>query len=271
MSVNKVNSSDGSLSPIATRGQTIQFSAMPTASADYLNRVVQYIGATTTDYTSGYFYRCELVSGSYTWVYVPASTGHTMYPTPDALLTEPDVVDSINSRYNSPTNNEVASVYDISRYSNEKKVRRVLNGANIPSGVSATTTGIGTWTDKDVDQIVSTDEADWWYDDAFKAPVVYARTTDTVIVTGKTYYTESGGEYTPVANPVVGSLSDYYEQYSDDVEVSIKFDPSGDTIVLGGYLYDTTTGKICIRFANSINITTARIAVDITYTRNEVG
>ena len=222
--------------------------------------LLKYAEDSSNDYTDYALTNAELTKRTY-----------SMYPTPDALLTESDVVDSINSRYNTPTNNEVVSVYDISRYSNEKKVRRVLNGANIPSGVSATTTGIGTWTDKDVDQIVSTDEADWWYDDAFKAPVVYARTTDTVIVTGKTYYTESGGEYTPVANPVVGSLSTYYEQYSDDVEVSIKFDPSGDTIVLGGYLYDTTTGKICIRFANSINITTARIAVDITYTRNEVG
>ena len=56
MSVNLIDKSDGSLSPIATRGQTIQFSAMPTASADYLNRIIQYVGNTTTDYTSGNFY-----------------------------------------------------------------------------------------------------------------------------------------------------------------------------------------------------------------------
>ena len=67
MSVNAVNPSTGDISPIATRGQTIQFSAMPTASADYLNRVVQYIGTTTTDYTSGNFYKCVLDGSVYKW------------------------------------------------------------------------------------------------------------------------------------------------------------------------------------------------------------
>lgn len=44
---------------------------------------------------------------------------------------------------------------------------------------------------------------------------VYALTSDVAIVEGKTYYTRSGAEgayiYTPVANPVEGSLSSYYE------------------------------------------------------------
>ena len=226
MSVNKVQS-NGSLSPIATRGQTIQFSAMPTASADYLNRVVQYIGATTTDYTSGYFYRCELVSGSYTWVYVPASTGHTMYPEPDASLTETQLVSDINSRYNSPTNNEVPSVYDISRYSNEKKIRRVITGTTPIGSASIGTTGIGTW-----DNNTPPTETDWWYDDAFKIP-----------------------------------------DNRNDIDLSLKFDPSsGEPVTLGGYILDTTTGKLCIKFGNSIATpANAKIAVDITYTRNEFG
>ena len=196
--------------------------------------------------------------------------GHTMNPSPGNSPNEASVVSAINSRYNTPSNDEVASVYSISRYSNEKKVRRVLNGSNIPSGVAATSTGIGTWTDKDIDQITSSDEADWWFDSAFQVPVVYKITTDTAIVSGKTYYTESGGTYTPVADPVASSLSTYYEQYSDDVDISVKFDPTGDTVALGGYILDTTSGKICIRFANSITIANARICVDITYTRNEV-
>lgn len=200
--------------------------------------------------------------------------GHTMNPSPGTSPNEATVVSAINSRYNTANNDEVASVYAMSRYSNEKNVRRVLNGSNIPSGTAATSTGIGTWTDKDLDQISSSDEADWWFDAAFQVPVVYKLTTDTAIVNGKTYYTQDTSTtpytYTPVANPVVGSIGTYYEQYSDDVDVCIKFDPSGDTAVLGGYILDTTTGKICIKFANSINISTARIAVDLTYTRNEV-
>ena len=39
----------------------------------------------------------------------------------------------------------------------------------------------------------------------------YAKTADTSITTGKTYYTKSGTKYTVVSNPVVGSIGDYYE------------------------------------------------------------
>lgn len=39
----------------------------------------------------------------------------------------------------------------------------------------------------------------------------YAQTNDTDIVEGKNYYTESGGVYTLVNNPVKGSLGSYYE------------------------------------------------------------
>lgn len=39
----------------------------------------------------------------------------------------------------------------------------------------------------------------------------YAKTADTSITTGKTYYTKSGTKYTAVSNPVEGSIGDYYE------------------------------------------------------------
>ena len=191
----------------------------------------------------------------------------TISPTPSSNPTESDIVDAVNLASSNSSN--APSLYGVQQWTNEKKVRRVLNGANIPSGVTANATGIGTWDDTEPPT-----ETDWWYDAAFVVPVYYKPTTDTVIVTGKTYYTQDTSTtpytYTVVANPVVADIGTYYEQYSDDVEISIKFDPSGDTTVLGGYILDTTTGKICIKFANSIDITKARIAVDLTYTRNEV-
>lgn len=194
-------------------------------------------------------------------------------PAPASGLTESDIVDAVNSA--TATNANAPSLYGIQQYSNEKKVRRILSGANIPSGTSMTATGIGTWTDKDVSQIVPTDEADWWEDNAFKVPVYYVLTSDTSIVTGKTYYTRSGTApnytYTPVASPVIADIGTYYEQLSDDVDIDIKFDPSGSTVTLGGYIFDSSTGKICIKFGNSVEITNTRIAVDLTYTRNEVG
>lgn len=39
-------------------GDTIQYSTMPTASADNLGHIVQYTGTTTASYTNGYFYIC---------------------------------------------------------------------------------------------------------------------------------------------------------------------------------------------------------------------
>lgn len=40
----------------------------------------------------------------------------------------------------------------------------------------------------------------------------YAKTTDTAVSSGKTYYTLSNGQYTAVASPAAGSLSSYYER-----------------------------------------------------------
>lgn len=51
----------------AAGGQTIQYETMPTASADNLGKIVQYIGTTDTNYTNGYFYICELVNNVYVW------------------------------------------------------------------------------------------------------------------------------------------------------------------------------------------------------------
>lgn len=43
------------------------------------------------------------------------------------------------------------------------------------------------------------------------ADAEYAKTTDTALVTGKTYYTKSGDTYTAVASPDVADIATYYE------------------------------------------------------------
>lgn len=54
--------------PDAT-GQTIQVDTMPTASADELGKIYQYIGATGGGAIHGYFYECvALVGGGYGWL-----------------------------------------------------------------------------------------------------------------------------------------------------------------------------------------------------------
>lgn len=44
-----------------------------------------------------------------------------------------------------------------------------------------------------------------------RAEGTYQITEDTSVVSGKTYYTKSGEQYTPVSSPASGSLSSYYE------------------------------------------------------------
>lgn len=50
---------------------------------------------------------------------------------------------------------------------------------------------------------------------------VYTKTSDGTITPGKTYYTESGGVYTPVAEPQSGQLSTYYEVTGQSIPMII--------------------------------------------------
>lgn len=51
--------------------------------------------------------------------------------------------------------------------------------------------------------------------------MTYAKTSDTDIVPGKTYYTESGGTYTKVDSPQKDSISTYYEQTSASHKINV--------------------------------------------------
>ena len=56
-----------------------QKDTMPTASADLVGRIVQYIGTTTQDYTNGYFYEAK-VSGDPSSIECTATDSSTLYP-----------------------------------------------------------------------------------------------------------------------------------------------------------------------------------------------
>lgn len=158
--------------------------------------------------------------------------GHTMLPTPGVGTDEDDVVSAVNTAVSTEggQNDDVPSLFGMGVWTNVKTFRRVIDG----SDGDISSSGIGTWTDKDITQITSADEVDWWYDAAFVVPAG--------------------------VDP-------------DSVDIRPMFEPlsDGTPIVLGGYIWDTTTGKICIAFANTVaDPTTAKVGVDITYTRNEV-
>lgn len=56
------------------------------------------------------------------------------------------------------------------------------------------------------------DSRDVIEDDTIAPTESYALTSDEAVVAGKVYYTESGGEYTKVANPVDADIATYYER-----------------------------------------------------------
>lgn len=55
-----------------------QFTTMPAASATYAGQYVQYIGNTTIDYTTGYFYKCvvDIDTAAYKWVAVTQNSAN---------------------------------------------------------------------------------------------------------------------------------------------------------------------------------------------------
>lgn len=55
----------------SSEGNSLQLEAMPSASKDYKNKIVQYIGETNDSYTQGYFYKCIIKEdNTYEWINV---------------------------------------------------------------------------------------------------------------------------------------------------------------------------------------------------------
>lgn len=61
----------------------IQYNVMPEASADLVNKIVQYIGNTTTTYTQGLFYRCVDTLTKYQWQKISVSSDMSKLDKPD--------------------------------------------------------------------------------------------------------------------------------------------------------------------------------------------
>lgn len=198
--------------------------------------------------------------------------GHQILPTIDPTEsgyppTEEKVVDAINAAGNDTTNDKVASLYGINHWTNVKTFRRIMVGGTPIGTATIGSRGIGTWDDSAVLTKVTSPtgnpSSQGWYE-VDDSTHLYVATSDVAVDPDKTYYSA-----VPTETDWWYDAAFVAEDDSDDVECSIKFDPTGDTVALGGYMLDTTTGRICIKFANSITPSTAKIAVDITHTRNE--
>ena len=196
--------------------------------------------------------------------------GHEMLPDPEGTPspTEESVVDVITNA--GATNDNVASLFGIQKWSNVKRIRVIYNG-------TIGHTGIGTWVSGEV---TPSDETDWWENDLFMLldnsdPLIDGYDTDfsikvdpssePVTLGGYIIDTASYSEVTPVGteNP---QEEGWYEESGGVYTLTT------DTTVVSGKTYYRKTGKLCIRFANYIvEPTNVKIAVDITITRTDVG
>lgn len=82
---NKANATDlAALQTVVAGKQDImQYSTMPTAAASNVDKIVQYVGATSSSYTNGYFYKCEeddsTTPSTYSWEVVSGGGVETMH------------------------------------------------------------------------------------------------------------------------------------------------------------------------------------------------
>lgn len=210
--------------------------------------------------------------------------GHEILPTldPDSAdypPTEDKVVRDIHGIGASATTDKITSLYGINKWSNDLTKRFIVEGTSGAIGSS----GIGTFPedeDADVVQVtpVGTENpsTEGWYEiDFSNDPPIYVQSTDVTVDPDKKYYSQIIDEQDWLPLDIlktVDETNDVSGMSPDNIGLSLKFDPATkEPIVLGGYIIDTDTGNICIKFANSITDTTnARVAIDLTWTRTEV-
>lgn len=82
---------------LADKQDFMQYSTMPTASADNVDDIVQFVGTTTASYTNGYFYKCVSDGANpatYSWeeVEVQASSGGSSYTAGTGIDITNDVI-----------------------------------------------------------------------------------------------------------------------------------------------------------------------------------
>jgi hypothetical protein len=203
--------------------------------------------------------------------------GHLIEPNPTGSPAPNE--NSVTKKINETTNDTevISSLYGIQQWTNEKTKRFIVEGA--ASGGRIESNGIGTWIGED-DEVVEVTpvgtenpSSEGWYD-IDTTNHVYQLSTDTSVVANKKYFSqvidESDWLYLDILT-MVDKTDTNSGMTSDNIGVGLKFDPAtNEPIVLGGYIIDTDTGNICIKFGNTITDTEhARVAIDITYTRNE--
>ena len=102
---------------ISGKQDKMQFDSLPTASAENVGKIVQYIGTTNANYTNGYFYICLSDGGdpaTYSWenINVQAGGGSNAPVLTSTSGGQPqDIVDAVNVEYQKFLNGEEYHIY----------------------------------------------------------------------------------------------------------------------------------------------------------------
>lgn len=181
-------------------------------------------------------------SSSSKWVnQAPSGGGHTMTPTPSASLTRADLQTAVASAVTEGgINDDVVSAWAVGNWSNTMTNRVIYSGT-----IAVGDTGIGTWlTDAQLTALraesditarealeVGTGGYGWWKDSHFLG-------------------------------------LDAYNDY--EIKIKYKLQDTDEVITLGGFILDTDTGCLCIKFGSAIKNAGNVVAVDVTITQNNI-
>ena len=165
--------------------------------------------------------------------------GHTMTPTPNASLTRSDLQTAIASAVTEGViNDDVVSAWAIGTWSNTMTNRVIYSGT-----IAVGDTGIGTWvTDSQLADLKA------------ESDLTVRETTEI-----NTY-----GWWKDVHFLGLDSFDDY------EIKIKYKLKDTNEIITLGGFILDTDTGCLCIKFGSAIQNAGNVVAVDITITQNNI-
>ena len=100
-------------------GAVPQYSTLPTAGAQWVNKIVQYVGSTSSGKTQGYFYKCTQSGSSYSWgaINVQAATVITVDSAMSNSSTNPvqnkivkAAIDTVQSNLTTEISNRTSAV-----------------------------------------------------------------------------------------------------------------------------------------------------------------
>lgn len=167
---------------------------------------------------------------------------HTMTPTPNASLTRSDLQTAIASAVTEGgINDDVVSAWAVGNWSNTMTQRVIYSGT-----IAVGDTGIGTWV-SDSELAALRAESDLTVREAMET-------------------TGTGGYGWWKDSHFLGL--DAYNDY--EIKIKYKLQSNDEVITLGGFILDTDTGCLCIKFGSEIQNAGNVVAVDVTITQNNI-